>query len=126
MLGELEWGCDDPHLRLIRLAGVIRLNGRDIVRYGCPIGSLNSELAKAEPELQAGAREMFDLLSRWIERQLLDLGMDDASHSLALHMLVMLQGAALVGHAYGDQAFLHQEAQQITAWIDSLQPSFPP
>jgi AcrR family transcriptional regulator len=125
MLREMEWGCTDPRSRLHRMAGVIQLNDKDIARYGCPVGSLNTELGKSQPEMQAGAREMFDLLCHWIERQFVDLGMGEASHSLALHMLAMLQGAALIGHAYSDQDFLHQEVKRIIAWIDTLLPLSP-
>lgn len=109
----------DPRQRLKRFAQMIRGSEKDLLRYGCPMGSLNIELGKAQPALKAKAKKMFDLFIDWLTRQLAALGQPDAAR-LALQVMGRMQGVAVVTQVYGDREFLRAQLAEFDAWIESL------
>lgn len=121
MLAEWDAASPEPRVRLRRFLGMVRDSGKDLARYGCPMGSLNIELGKAQPALKAKARKMFDLFRDWIAVQLRALGNRDPE-PLALHLLGRAQGAAVIAQVYGDAALLNAEIDQLDAFLDSLAP----
>lgn len=64
----------EPKEKLKRFSQVLINERDDIVRYGCPLGSLNMELGKFQQPLQEKSREMFDLFLRWLEKAFKQLG----------------------------------------------------
>lgn len=117
MLADWDREFSDARSRLRRFIQMVRNSGKDLTRYGCPMGSLNIELGKAQPALKAKARKMFDLFRDWLAAQLKALGHKDAA-DLALHLLGRAQGIAVVAQVYGDQKYLNQELDQFEAWLD--------
>jgi len=117
MLADWDREFADARARLRRFIQMVRGSGKDLARYGCPMGSLNIELGKAQPALKARARKMFDLFRDWLAAQLKALGHKDAA-GLALHLLGRAQGIAVVAQVYGDQKYLNQELDQFEAWLD--------
>ncbi len=117
MLADWDREFADARPRLRRFIQMVRGSGKDLARYGCPMGSLNIELGKAQPALKARARKMFDLFRDWLAAQLKALGHKDAA-GLALHLLGRAQGIAVVAQVYGDQKYLNQELDQFEAWLD--------
>ncbi|MEK6663804.1 MAG: TetR/AcrR family transcriptional regulator [Pseudomonadota bacterium] len=117
----VEWDAvdPDPRQRLKRFAQMIRGSEKDLLRYGCPMGSLNIELGKAQPALKARAKKMFDLFIDWLTRQLAALGQADAAR-LALQVMGRVQGVAVMTQVYGDREFLRAQLAEFDAWIESL------
>jgi len=117
-----EWRAEyaEPRERLKRYARILLNETRDVVRYGCPMGSLNVELGKTQLALQSRASEMFTLFHDWLVEQFVALGYRQDAAPLALHLLAMSQGAALIGNVYQDQPFISSEVERIIDWIDSL------
>lgn len=120
LLARWEEEIPEPRARLKRLAHILHHETDNIVRWGCPMGSLNTELGKTDPGMKQEAARMFDLYIDWAERQLRALGKGDEARALARHLLAMAQGAATLGHVYGDAAVLRQEEALINRWVDSL------
>jgi AcrR family transcriptional regulator len=121
MLAEWEQQYSDPKDRLKRYAQILLNEAQAVVRYGCPMGSLNVELGKMQQSLQAKAASMFSLFLEWLEQQFRALGQTKKrSHYLALHLTAMLQGTALISSVYGDVGFLQQELKGINTWIEEL------
>jgi AcrR family transcriptional regulator len=118
LLADWDAGQADPRLRLKRFLQMVRDSGKDLTRYGCPMGSLNIELGKAQPALKARAKKMFDLYRDWLAAQLRTLGRKDAE-DLALHLLGRAQGVAVVAQVYGNQKFLQDELDQLETWLDA-------
>jgi len=116
MLAEWDAAAADPRQRLKRFAEMIRNSEKDLVRYGCPMGSLNIELGKAQPALKAKAKKMFDLFRDWLTAQLSALGHEDAS-SEALMVLGRTQGVAVLAQVYGDRDYLKEQLAELDAWI---------
>ncbi len=109
-----------PKERLKRFIKILLNSADDAARYGCPMGSLNIELGKTQPELQAEARTMFDLFLAWLTRQFAELEHGAKAKHLAQHLLGRTQGVAVIAHAYSDIGFMKREAKTLAAWVDAL------
>jgi AcrR family transcriptional regulator len=121
LLGDWECRYPNPLDRLKRFAEMIRIEQQDIVRYGCPMGSMNTELGKDEPQLLLAAREMFEVFRHWLAKQFQLLGYKKtAAEQYALHLLVRGQGISLLAHVYNDAALLKREVGILKQWLDSL------
>jgi len=110
----------NPKARLVEFVKMIILRKQELIQYGCPIGSLNTELGKDQPDLQQSARALFDLFRDWLAEQMDELGLAGQAESLALHLLGRAQGIAVVAHVYHDSKFLQRETDQLEAWIGQL------
>jgi len=117
-----QWEADhaDPKARLQAFVGMITGRKTDLVQYGCPIGTLNTELAKDRPELHAASRALFDLFRDWLAVRFKELNRGDEAKSLALHVLGRAQGIAVLAHVYHDANLLRRETDQLKAWIAQL------
>jgi len=110
----------DPKARLRAFVDMLTGRGAELVEYGCPIGSLNTELAKDRRDLQQGARALFDLFRDWLHARFSELGRKAEAESMALHLLGRAQGIAVISHVYQDTKLLRRETSQLQAWIDRL------
>ncbi len=105
-----------------RLKALVRLLAarRDMfARYGCPIGTLGSELGKQEDALRAGAGAILAGLIDWAETQFRELGRDDA-RELAVALVAAYEGTALLAAALRDPGLITTEGTRLERWIDSL------
>jgi AcrR family transcriptional regulator len=118
--GEWERQCRDPRDRLMAFVEMIVQNENDLVRFGCPIGTLNTELGKGRRDLQHSAKALFDLFRDWLARQFVALGRQAEAASLALHLLGRAQGISLIAHVYQDAAVLEREVATLREWLDGL------
>ena len=114
-----EWTARhaNPRDRLIDFVRMIAERQAALTRYGCPIGTLNTELGKDRPELQQSARALFDLFRDWLAEQFRALGADNEATALALHLLGRAQGVAVISHVYQDGTLLLREVAQLETWI---------
>jgi len=120
LLTKWEREHGDPRARLRAFVTMIAGRKSDLVEYGCPIGSLNTELGKERRDLQQEARALFDLFQSWLAARFVELGHADEADRLALHLLGRVQGIALIAHVYRDRKFLEREIRQLGEWIDQL------
>ena len=120
MLEQWEQQYPEPKRRLKRFVDMLFNEEKNIIRFGCPMGTLNAELGKTQAELQARAIEMFDLMLDWMKAQFLALGHGNKSRAQALHLLAAAQGISIIAHVYADVKFLNRDAAQLKEWIDSL------
>jgi AcrR family transcriptional regulator len=123
MLAEWDGQSADPRARLARFVQMLVGNCDELVRYGCPLGSLNAELGKTQPALKIQAQKLFDVLLVWIARQLEALGFKEArARTLALTLMARAQGITLMSNVYENDDFLREEAVGLERWIASLAP----
>ncbi len=105
-----------------RLKGLIReLCGHaDVVaRYGCPLGSLCSELDKrSDPVEQAGA-QLLRIPIAWLESQFKAMRRSDADE-LAIALMASYQGIALLTNTFRDPKVMNSQARRLERWVDSL------
>jgi AcrR family transcriptional regulator len=88
-------------------------------RYGCPQGSLCSELDKRDDETARACAQLMRLPIEWAERQLRAMGRRDAAE-LAVALIASYQGIALLTNTFRDPELMGREARRLERWIDSL------
>ena len=120
LLSQWEKEHTDPKARLLAFVGMISGRKVELVKYGCPIGSLNTELGKDRRDLQKAARALFDLFRDWLSKRFTELNRGDEAEVLALHLLGRAQGIAVIAHVYQDAKLLRRETDQLHAWIAQL------
>jgi TetR/AcrR family transcriptional regulator, transcriptional repressor for nem operon len=93
---------------------------REIVaQYGCPLGTLCSELDKRAEETSLPVAELMRLPIEWAEGQFRALGRADA-RDLAFDLLAAYEGSALLSSTMRDPNALSAAARRIDHWIDTL------
>ena len=120
MLDEWSRKFSDPADRLKRFLQVLANSRNAMAQWGCPMGTLNTELGKDQPMLHADARRMFEAFEQWMTTQFAALGRKEDAAALARRLLAWGQGLSVMAHVHGDPEFLAREAAQLEAWIDSL------
>ncbi|WP_026415602.1 TetR/AcrR family transcriptional regulator [Actinomadura oligospora] len=89
-------------------------------RYGCPTGSLATELGKREDGgLGEEVGRVIRLLLTWVARQFRELGLDDPD-GLALTFVGAYQGMSLLANALRDPDVMTAQGARLTRWLDDL------
>jgi len=98
----------------------ILIENRDKIKlYGCPVGTLSSELAKLNHGSKADANRLFTLYRTWLCKQFALLGRKTGADELAMHLLARSQGVATLASAFHDETFIRQEVQKMCDWLNS-------
>jgi TetR/AcrR family transcriptional regulator, transcriptional repressor for nem operon len=115
-----QWGLEgkQPADRIRSFIQILIANRTDIKRYGCPVGTLCSELAKLNHASQDDANKLFTLFRTWLRRQFALLGREADADALAMHLLARSQGVATLANAFHDEKFVKQEVKQMCDWLD--------
>jgi TetR/AcrR family transcriptional regulator, transcriptional repressor for nem operon len=109
-----------PAGRLRRFAHMLIENRKEIQRYGCPVGTLCSELAKLDHPSQSDAGMIFGQFRDWLRTQFEQMGRVGDSDALAMHLLARSQGVAVLATAFQDEAFIRREVVAIAEWLEGL------
>ncbi|WP_117212031.1 TetR/AcrR family transcriptional regulator [Allorhizocola rhizosphaerae] len=118
---QARWDEDpDPRARLKAFVRMTDGNRESLANFGCPIGTLCAELAKAGGPVADQASAIFTGLLAWLEVQFQALGCGADSRGLAIHLLSALQGVSLLAHSLNDPAYVTREAERLVAWLETL------
>jgi TetR/AcrR family transcriptional regulator, transcriptional repressor for nem operon len=109
----------DPADRVRSFIGILIVNRADINRYGCPVGTLCTELTKLNHASRAEANKVFTLFRIWLRRQFELLGCKGDADKLAMHLLSRSQGVATLASAFHDERFVRAEVKQMYDWLQS-------
>lgn len=115
---DIEGKCPEDRIR--SFICILLANRADIGRYGCPVGTLCTELAKLGHASQGEANRLFTLFRTWLRRQFELLGREADADALAMHLLARSQGVATLASAICDEAFIRQEVEQMCDWLKSV------
>jgi len=105
--------------RLKAFVGMIAGKGEMAARYGCPQGTLCSELDKREDPLARDASTLMEIPIDWAEQQFRAMGRRDA-RDLAVALIAAYQGISLVTNTLRQPELMSREARRLDRWIDSL------
>lgn len=108
-----------PAARLKALVRELTAQREIVADYGCPMGSLCSELDKREDHLRRNCSQLLELPVDWAEEQFRELGRRDA-RDLAVGLLASYHGIALLTNTLHDPQLMAREARRLERWIDSL------
>jgi len=120
MLDRWELEGAGPAERIRSFINILVANRRDIERYGCPVGTLCTELAKLAHPARGEANALFTLFRVWLRRQFALLGRKADADLLAMHVLARSQGVATLAAALRDERFIDQEVLQMHEWLQQL------
>jgi AcrR family transcriptional regulator len=120
MLRDWEKSIKQPLDRLERFTQIMYDSTPALLRSGCPMGSLNVELAKDQPELKDESKQLFDLFQSWLSRQFSDMGYPDEARELSLQLLARGQGIIVISQVYQDPGFLERGIKDINRWLENL------
>ena len=118
LLTSLESGRS-PQARLKALIRELTAQRELAARYGCPLGSLCSELDKRTDGLDRSCAQLLDEPIRWAENQFRLMGRRDA-RDLAVALIASYQGIALLTNTFRDPELMARESRRLERWIDSL------
>ena len=108
-----------PQARLKALVRALT-DQRDLVaEYGCPMGSLCSELDKGIIGGDHDCAQLLRLPVDWAEQQFRQMGRRDA-RDLAMSLIAAYHGISLLTNAFRDPELMVREARRLDRWIDSL------
>lgn len=119
MLDRWEAEGRNPEDRIRSFIHILIANQQKIERFGCPVGTLCTELAKLDHGSQAGANRLFTLFRVWLRRQFTQLGCKKDADALAMHVLAWSQGVATLANAFHDGKFIKREVKQMCDWLQS-------
>ncbi len=108
-----------PQARLKALVRELMSQRELIADYGCPLGSLCSELDKRPDGLDLTWSDLLRLPVDWAEQQFRSMGRRDA-RDLAVAMIASYEGIALLTNTFRDPELMSREARRLERWIDSL------
>ena len=120
MLRDWEKSIKGPLDRLERFTQIMYDSTPALLRSGCPMGSLNVELAKDQPELKDESKQLFDLCQSWLSRQFADMGYPDEARELSMQLLARGQGIIVISQVYQDPGFLERGIKDINRWLENL------
>jgi len=109
-----------PIERLHRFIDILSDSADAIMRYGCPMGTLNTELGKSQDHLQEQAENLFKVFESWLSDQFAELGYAGRAHDLALRLMAQGQGISVMAHVHNDPGFLRREKQRLGDWLNQL------
>ncbi|TDC47722.1 TetR/AcrR family transcriptional regulator [Jiangella ureilytica] len=119
LLEQWEADAEQPADRIRSFIHMWFANRADIALYGCPVGTLTTELAKLDHTSQRDATALFTLYRSWLRRQFTLLGRGADADALAMHLLAMSQGVAAVANAFRDEDFIAHEVTKMCEWLSS-------
>jgi TetR/AcrR family transcriptional regulator, transcriptional repressor for nem operon len=118
-LASIDRSHHSPKSRLKALVGQYARQGEVIALYGCPHGSLCSELDKRPGSPGFALEELMRVPIEWAEEQFRALGRRDA-HDLAVTLIAAYEGSALLTNTFRDPSILTRQARRLSRWIDTL------
>ncbi len=120
MLDDWQKQGETPKERVSCFINILIQNKAKILLYGCPVGTLSTELVKLDHVLKSRAKEIFGLFRTWLRQQFELMGHSDQADLLAMHVLSQSQGIATLANAFHDEQFILQEVVLLNQWLDQL------
>jgi len=116
-----EWDRrSSPKERLLAFVDTIQENREQLVRGGCPLGGLCTELHKEGGALAKKSAALFTEPMGWLEEQFRAIGHEKDSRELAVHFFSTFQGMATVALGANDREVVVMETKRLKDWIGTL------
>ncbi|MDO3385465.1 TetR/AcrR family transcriptional regulator [Gilvimarinus sp. SDUM040013] len=123
MLKAWEGKSNTPAQRVRCFIKILTTNWSSIRLYGCPVGTLSTELGKLDHPQRKHAGEVFTVFKDWLVHQFVAMGQQTLAEEHALHVLAFSQGTATLASTYRDKSFVDREIERMCQWLQSLEKS---
>ncbi len=122
ILAECDQASDDPRVRLKLFIEAPLGQEEQVIKYGCPIGTLGSELVKDQDHEIAKEKltVVFDLIKDWMIEQFNGMGLTNKAEDYAIDLLAKMQGFTIIASVYSDVKYLRRATRDTKDWIDQL------
>ena len=120
MMASLDRRHRSPKGRLKALTKELTAQRDLIAQYGCPHGTLCSELEKRTIGADHATVRLMAIPIEWTEKQFKAMGRHDA-HDLAVEFMAAYQGVAVLTQALRQPELMTHEGSRLERWIDSLE-----
>ena len=117
MLDQWVIEGETPADRIRSFINILIMNRVKIKRFGCPVGTLTTELTKLNHAAQEDANKLFTLFRIWLKNQFKQLGYKKSADELAMYLLAHSQGVATLASAFNDEKFIKQEVNHLYVWL---------
>jgi TetR/AcrR family transcriptional regulator, transcriptional repressor for nem operon len=117
-LAQVERSHRTPKGRLKAVLSMLTGQRELLARYGCPQGTLCTELHK-RPEAPGDVARLMRITIDWAEEQFRLMGRRDAAE-LAVQLMASYQGTALLTNVLEDPELTSRQARLLERWIDTL------
>ncbi|WP_295904753.1 TetR/AcrR family transcriptional regulator [uncultured Bdellovibrio sp.] len=117
MLNNWESIGQNPAERIGKFIQMLIMNQAKIKLYGCPVGTLCTELAKMDHASKSHANKLMNLFKTWLSRQFLAAGRKKDADELAMHLLSRSQGIATLANTFHDEKFIKNEVRHMEDWL---------
>ena len=118
-LAAIEARHRSPKSRLKAFVREFTAQSEIVAQFGCPLGSLCSELDKRADGLDRTCAELLQSPIDWADQQFRSMGRRDA-RDLAVALIASYQGIALLTNTFRDPGLMTREGRRLERWIDSL------
>ncbi|MEU1403235.1 TetR/AcrR family transcriptional regulator [Streptomyces sp. NPDC005728] len=109
----------DPATRLRALIAGWVEERETAARFGCPFGTLATELDKRDDGLDLAAAKVMRALLDWVEGQFTELGRSDA-RALAVELVAAYQGMSVLTNTLRDPGLMAAQGERLQSWIGGL------
>ena len=120
ILEQWEAEIPTPQDRIIQYIDILITNQANIKLYGCPAGTMCTELAKLQHTSQAEANAQFEVSRSWLSKQFTQMGHKAQANHLAMHLIARGQGISTMANVFHDEKFIKQEVHQLRDWVKTL------
>ena len=124
MLTEWDKKYSKPQDRLKRFVRVMVAGHEATSLFGCPMGSINMELGKDQPELQSQASHMFRRFLDYFRYQFEAMGYSPhRARHLSMQLMSRAQGVSMMTHVMREPQIMQDAHAEIDHWIETLTPN---
>ncbi len=91
-----------------------------LARHGCPVGGLAVDALRCQPGARADALGNLLALQRWLRLQFERRLAPELAESTAEHLLVSMQGAAVMAQVSGDSELVLRQVAYLRKWLGTV------
>lgn len=105
-----------PQQRLLAFLDSVIQSRNNVVRHGCPVGSLCQEMKKRRGVPRDKVVHNLIARAQWVAEQFREMGRRDADE-LGVWLTGSVQGVILMANALDDPGVISRQIRQMKAWI---------
>lgn len=121
MFAGFEQTSETPQAAILLFIDMVEKSATQLKNFGCPIGSLNTELGKNGGEFQPYAQTTMVLCIDWLTRCFITFGQKKKeAGASAEYVMCTAQGAAVLAQSLRSPAVVTRQCKLLRQWLNTL------